>query len=92
MIEFEFCYIGWRAKMTQSAIEMIYRFICHHWQEYGMGPTLGEIAAGCYTTKSNLYRYLDRLEHEGRITRYPGRARGIVVLVPCPEPPRDESR
>jgi DNA-binding MarR family transcriptional regulator len=70
-------------------LEEVYAFICQHWQDYGYGPTLKEIATACYMSKPNVYRYLDRLEMEGRITRDPGRARSISLTKPCPHDPKN---
>ncbi len=71
--------------MAQDVLlEAVYKFICDHWGQYGYGPTLREIAEGCFISKPNVYRYLDRLEMEGRITRDPGRARSISMVTPCP--------
>jgi SOS-response transcriptional repressor LexA len=65
--------------------EAVYIYICDYWRQFGYGPTLREIAIGCFMSRANVYRYLDRLEMEGRITRDLGRARSIKVVKECPD-------
>jgi DNA-binding MarR family transcriptional regulator len=66
-------------------LKAIYTFICDYWEQFGYGPSLREIAKASYISKPNVYRYLDRLEEIGLITRDPGRARSITLVTPCPD-------
>lgn len=73
--------------MTNDAsMEAVFTYICRYWQQFGFGPSLREIAEGCFMSRPNVYRYLDRLENEGRITRIGGRARSIALVEDCPDP------
>lgn len=69
---------------NDGTMEAIFKFICEYSALYGYGPSLREIATACFMSKPNVYRYLDRLERDGRITRDPGRARSINIVTPCP--------
>ena len=71
--------------MSDATIEQVYEYICRYWKQFGYGPTLSEISQACYMSKPNLYRYLDRLESQKRISREPGKARSIKLLEDCPE-------
>lgn len=47
----------------------------------GVSPCYDEIARGCgLTSKSQVNRLMQSLEHSGRIRRMPGRARAIEVV------------
>lgn len=71
-----------RKKDTLNAetLEQIYAFICQHWRQFGYGPSLREIAEACFISRPNVYRYLDRLEMQGRIVRDAGTARSITLV------------
>ncbi len=69
--------------MTQSPDEIsaqVYDFIQAYIDEHGFAPTQREIALGCYMSKTNIIRYLDRLEMQGRIIRIPGQPRSIRLV------------
>lgn len=54
-------------------------FITRYIRERRVSPTLSEIGAATFMSRGNVVRYLDRLTLQGRIERYPGMARGIVL-------------
>ena len=58
----------------------ILTFIRKYDAETGLSPTIVEIAAGCYMSRSNVVRYLDWLEAWGFLTRIPHVPRSIVLL------------
>ena len=67
--------------MVQNEIvEQVYAYIRAYIQEHTYPPTLKEIAAAHYMSRTNITRYLDRLQGMGRIARDPGRSRGITLL------------
>lgn len=70
----------------QPLLEQVYQFIVAYIDEHGNNPTLREIAAGCYIGRSTTYRFLDKLEAQGRIIREPGQARSIRL----PKPSSDQ--
>jgi DNA-binding IclR family transcriptional regulator len=69
----------------QPELERVYTFIVTYIHEHATNPSLREIAAGCYLGRSTTYRFLDKLEAQGRILREPGQARSIRL----PKPPSD---
>ncbi len=67
--------------MVQNEIvEQVYAFIKAYIQEHTYPPTLQEIADACYMSRTNVTRYIDRLQGMGRLARDPGRSRGITLL------------
>jgi DNA-binding MarR family transcriptional regulator len=72
--------------MTQHAkqplLELVYCFISNYIQENSSSPTLREIADACYLGRSTTYRFLDKLEAQGRIFREEGKARNIRLPKP----------
>lgn len=72
-----------KSSLDPKTLEQIFAFICRHWEQHHYGPSLREIASECYLSRTNLYRYLDKLEVEGRILRDANVARGIILLKPC---------
>ena len=58
----------------------VYRFIETYMQANGFAPSVRNIADGCFMSRSNVIRYLDKLEAWGYITREPGQARSIALL------------
>jgi SOS-response transcriptional repressor LexA len=68
--------------LNPETLEHIYEFICRHWDQFGYGPSMREIAESCFISRPNIYRYLDRLEVQGRILRDAGTARSITVVRP----------
>lgn len=69
-----------RQNEVHDVAEQVYNFICAFIEEHTYPPTLQEIANGCYMSRTNVTRYVDRLEGMGRIARDPKRARGITLL------------
>lgn len=65
---------------VQSMTESVLIFIRQYHQEHGVMPSQREIAEGCYISKSNVIRHLDRLEMQGKISREPSLARNIRLL------------
>jgi SOS-response transcriptional repressor LexA len=57
--------------------DKVYIFVQNYIHEYGYPPSIREIAKGCYINKTYAVRYLDILEAQGRLTRQPGKARGM---------------
>lgn len=55
---------------NENKKERIYKFINDFIKEYGVAPTLNEIADEFNCAKSNIHKYIVRLEEEGLITRY----------------------
>ncbi len=55
---------------NENKKERIYKFINDFIKEYGVSPTITEIAEEFHCVKSNIYKYIVRLEEEGLITRY----------------------
>lgn len=70
--------------MDPNLLESVYTYICDYIERVGYAPSIREISRDCYLSQGNLYRYLDRLEMQGRITRDPGRARSIKLMQPSP--------
>jgi DeoR/GlpR family transcriptional regulator of sugar metabolism len=64
---------------TQQTLEAVYTFIQNYIAKYSISPSLREISKGCFMSTSTIYRYLDKLEAEGRIIRYAGQARSISL-------------
>ncbi len=58
---------------------LVYAFICTHVAQYTRPPTIREIADGCFMSRSNVVRYLDKLDAHGFIARAAGKARGISL-------------
>jgi len=69
----------------QSLLEQVYEFIVAYIQEHATNPSLREIADACYIGRSTTYRFLDKLEAQGRIVREPGQARSIRLPKPDSE-------
>ena len=66
----------WTGEMTEEILQ----FIKDYAREHGYPPTIREIAQFCHTSRTNVLRYLDRLEKWRRIQREPGIPRGITIL------------
>lgn len=62
---------------TQSSI---LSFIIEHYQEYGMTPTIREIAKHCFISVGSVTYQLNKLEAHGWILRDMGKARSIRIL------------
>ena len=71
--------------MNSQMLDRVYAFICDYLARWQSSPTIREIAAGCYISPGNVYRYLDYLEARGLIIREPGRARSIRLPRPDDE-------
>lgn len=66
--------------MSSSRDRDILEFIEQFRAKQGYAPTLREISNGCdIPSTSNVSYWLDRLQWDGRIKRYRGVARGIVL-------------
>jgi hypothetical protein len=86
-------YIGWLHKIMRrinstldpQTLEDVFDFLCQYNRQFGYSPTLREVSEACYMSRPNMYRYLDRLEGQGRIVRDSGIARGITIVAPCPD-------
>lgn len=68
-----------REAAIQANEEAVLAFITGYIRERRVSPTLSEIGAATFMSRGNVVRYLDRLTIKGRIERYPGMARGIVL-------------
>ncbi len=66
-------------------LEDVFRFLCQYNRQFGYSPTMRELSESCFMSRSNIYRYLDKLEAQGRISRDSGIARGITLLARCDE-------
>ena len=64
----------------QDTVEQVYTFIKNYIREHAYSPSLKEIADGCFMSRTNVTRYVDRLEGMGRIARDPKLARSIILL------------
>jgi hypothetical protein len=77
-----FCYIrGVRTVMMKHTTgEQVYRFIQTYIATHGYPPDTAEIAEGCEMTSSMVTQELISLEMHRRITRKPGKPRGIWLM------------
>jgi len=66
--------------MNEQTTNTVYNFIQSYIQLHGYPPSLREIAVGCYLGTSSVLRHFDKLEAWGRISREPGRARGMKLM------------
>jgi MarR-like DNA-binding transcriptional regulator SgrR of sgrS sRNA len=64
----------------QETVEQVYAFIKDYIREHTYPPTLKEIAAGCFMSRTHVTRYVDWLQALGRIARDSKLARGITLL------------
>ena len=62
----------------------VYDFVQEHTSRTGFSPSIREIAAGCDLGLNAVFRYLGRLEAQGRVTRIPGQTRSIRAVSPVP--------
>jgi DNA-binding MarR family transcriptional regulator len=69
----------------QPVLEQVYAFIAAYIHQHSNSPSLREIADACYLGRSTTYRFLDKLEAQGRILREPGQARNIRLPQPDSE-------
>jgi len=74
-----------KSNLDPQTLEDIFTFLCEYDRQFGYSPTLREVAEACYMSRPNMYRYLDQLIAQGRISRDSGIARGITLLMPCLE-------
>lgn len=65
--------------MTLHTSSKIYDFIRKTIEAEGIAPSVREIADSCYLSKTTVIYHLILLESRGRITRIPGKARGIQL-------------
>lgn len=66
--------------VQDEIVEQIYGYIKEYIREHTYPPSLKEIAAAHYMSRTNVTRYLDRMQGMGLIARDPGRSRGITLL------------
>lgn len=71
--------------LDPQILEDVFTFLCEHNRQFGYSPTMREISTACFISRTNIYRYLDKLEAQGRISRDAGIARGINLLAHCPD-------
>lgn len=64
---------------AEQMTESVYTFVQTYVAENGYPPSLREIGASVHLAASGVARHLDRLEAWGRLSRQPGRARGIAL-------------
>ena len=57
-------------------------FIQDYTARTGFSPSLREIADGCGLSLNAVFRYVERLNDQGRVTRIPGQARSLRVVGP----------
>jgi hypothetical protein len=74
-----------KSSLDPQTLEDVFAFLCQYNRQFGYSPTLREVAGACYMSRPNMYRYLDQLEAQGRISRDSGIARGITLIAPCEE-------
>ena len=58
----------------------VYDVIRAYFKQYGFAPSLRDISEACYMSPSNVVRYLDKLEAQGRISRELRKPRSIAIL------------
>ncbi len=68
------------AHWTEAVADEVYRFIHAYKKAHGFPPSIRNISDGCLISRSNVIRYLDKLEARGRIKREPNIPRGITLL------------
>jgi DNA-binding MarR family transcriptional regulator len=78
---------GGRSAEIAATEDRVYAFIRAYIREKHVSPTLKEIGEATYMSRGNVVRYLDRLALHGRIERYPGIARGIVLAEDAADAP-----
>jgi SOS-response transcriptional repressor LexA len=69
--------------LEPEQVEQVYQFICQYSRQFGYSPSLKEIGDACFMAKPSVYRYLDCLQAQGRISRDSRRARSIIIIDPC---------
>jgi DNA-binding MarR family transcriptional regulator len=74
-----------KSSLDPQTLEDVFNFLCQYYRQFGYSPTMREVSEACYMSRPNMYRYLDRLEGQGRITRSSGIARSITITAPCPD-------
>ncbi|MBZ0291669.1 MAG: hypothetical protein K8L99_03795 [Anaerolineae bacterium] len=65
---------------TNDIADELLQFIKAYAAQHGFPPTIREMSAGCFMSRTNVIRYLDKLEATNRIQREPGIPRGIMIL------------
>lgn len=71
---------GRMSNWVHETTEELFQFIKAYAAEHGFPPTIREMSAGCLISRTNVIRYLDKLEAMNRIHREPGVSRGITIL------------
>lgn len=72
--------------MTLPMTEQVFLFICQYDTEHSYPPSVRDIAKACFLSPSSVLQHLYKLEVQGKISREPGRARGITILRPLSNP------
>lgn len=60
--------------------DCVLAFVSRYIRTHGHSPSQREIGAACYMSRTNVVRYLDRLEAWGYIRREPGVPRTISLI------------
>ncbi len=68
------------ANWSDELAQEVYDFICQYIEDHGYAPSIRDISKGCNMSRTNVIRYLDKLEAQSRIKRAFGVSRGISVL------------
>ena len=70
-----------RVRQTSDRPDLVLSFIGKYRSEWGIAPTYREIGAACGITSMSVVKYwLDKLEENDYIKRYPRMARGIILI------------
>ena len=73
--------------MDDPTTRAVYNFIQDYIRQHRYSPTIREISAAWYVSRSNVIRYLLELEELGLIQRDPGVARSISLVNDSESPP-----
>ena len=74
-----------KSSLDPQTLEDVFNFLCQYYRQFGYSPTMRELSGACYMSRPNMYRYLDQLVGQGRISRDSGIARGITLIASCQE-------
>lgn len=67
--------------MTEQLLDKVYEFVEHYIEEFGVSPTLREIADGCHISMGSVLDTLSVLEARGDIERVEGVHRPIRIVL-----------
>ncbi len=68
------------SRWTEQVAEEVYQFIRAYKKAHGFPPSIRNIADHCLISRTNVIRYLDKLEKQELIRREPNIPRGITIL------------